>query len=249
MDISPYGFKSRPGYNDKRLILNKFQSLSYLKKTRKIRQLMERNILVFGATGNTGLEICKKLEEDKILHSAFVRESSKDKIKSKQTTIFTGNVLNIEDVRKVVSANQFTEVVIALGSRDLNGVPVRSTGTKNIVDSLNELSLKTSLHVISAHGIGNSWYKLGWFEKLISKLLIGKTMRDHSLQEEYVKSYSRKTHVIRPVALKNNPRTGKVFSQDDSKLPNKDISRADLASYVVESIKEERTGINSVCRG
>lgn len=37
---------------------------------------MDRKIIVVGATGNTGIEICKQLNELKIKHSAFVRKGS-----------------------------------------------------------------------------------------------------------------------------------------------------------------------------
>ena len=64
-------------------------------------------------------------------------------------------------------------------------------------------SKKPKLHVVSAHGIGNSWNSLKWYEKLISKVFIGKTMKDHALQEEIAKTNPGGYYIIRPVGLTN----------------------------------------------
>jgi len=77
-------------------------------------------------------------------------------------------------------------LIIALGSRDMKVKNIRSNGTKNIVDVLNKNNFNSKLHVISAHGVGDSWDRLNWHEKLLSNVFLCKTMTDHGLQEEYV---------------------------------------------------------------
>ena len=53
---------------------------------------MKRNIIIFGATGKTGNQICKELHTRKIKTSAFVREESSKKIESDEIHIILGNV-------------------------------------------------------------------------------------------------------------------------------------------------------------
>jgi len=210
---------------------------------------MERKIIVFGATGNTGIKICEELNSINLNHSAFVRAGSEGKVNTPSTVIVEGNVFNKTNIESAFEKQYYTDVIIALGSRDLNDQNVRSTGTKHIVDALKESNTHSKLHVISAHGVGDSWDRLRWYEKLLSNLFLGKTMKDHTTQEEYAKSNSGGWHIIRPVALKNGSKSGKINEQTGGQLPESDITRADVANYLVESMLSNKRGANSICKG
>jgi len=210
---------------------------------------MERIIIVFGATGNTGIKICEELNSKGMKHSAFVRKGSKHKLQTELTMIIEGDVLQKTDVEKALIGQTFTDIIIALGSRDLKAVNIRSIGTQNIVEVLNEQSIKSKLHVLSAHGVGDSWDRLKGYEKLISKLLIAKTMKDHELQERIVISNSGGYHIIRPVALKNGEATGNIYSQKEGPLPKGDISRADVGKFLIDSMLSDKNGCSSICKG
>ncbi|MFN0204212.1 MAG: NAD(P)-binding oxidoreductase [Bacteroidia bacterium] len=207
-----------------------------------------RTVIVFGATGNTGQQICQKLEENDIQHFAFVREGSDEKIKTPNTKFIFGSVLNKDDIEAAFSAYHFTDVVISLGSRDLKNSYIRSKGTKNVLEVLNKLSATCQIHVISALGVGESWSQLNWFSKLICKVLINGTMKDHELQEEAIVNSGLKFHIIRPVALNDGLATGKIIIQNARFLPNNTISRADVAQYLVESLLSNKSGFSSICK-
>lgn len=209
---------------------------------------MDRKVIVFGATGNTGAKICEELESLDISHSAFVRKGSETKIKTQTTKVLQGDVLQKSDVENALKSEVFTDVIIALGSRDLKGESIRSSGTRNIVEALNEIKLKCKTHVISAHGVGDSWDRLKWFEKLITKLFLAKTMQDHELQESFAKSNTGGYHIIRPVALKNGTPTGNTCQKAEGFMPKGDIDRADVAKFLVESMMSEKSGSISICR-
>lgn len=208
---------------------------------------MNRKVIVFGATGNTGVKICEQLQEYKIPHFAFVRKGSENKIVSQNTGLIFGNVLNSEDIENAFKTNEFTDVVICLGSRDLKKTQIRSQGTKNIVEVLNKLSIKNKIHIISALGVGNSWQQLNWFGKLICKILISNTMNDHTIQEETITKSSFEFHIIRPVGLTNGELSGKVLNQTEGMMPSNQISRADVARYLVENMVNNKVGFSSIC--
>jgi len=209
---------------------------------------MNRKVLVFGATGKTGIKICEQLREHKISHIAFVRKPLENKMVLQNTELIYGNVLNVGDIEKAFKANVFTDIVIALGSRDLKNTKIRSTGTKNIVEVLSKLSINCKIHVISALGVGESWAQLDWFGKLICKVLINNTMKDHAAQEEIVINSTYKYHILRPVGLTDGDLTGKTLNQTQGFLPNNQISRADVAKYLVESLINEKIGFSSICK-
>jgi len=209
---------------------------------------MDKKVVVFGASGKTGIQICEQLQEKSIPHFAFVRKGSENKIGTKNTELLWGDVLNPQDVETVIKEHHFTDVVITLGSKDLKNNQIRSTGTKNIVNALKKHSAQATVHVISALGVGNSWPQLNWISKLISKVLLKNTMNDHALQEEIITQYTQNFHIIRPVGLSDGQGTGKIWVQEQGKMPSYQVSRADVAQYLVDSLLSGKKGFSSVCK-
>lgn len=209
---------------------------------------MNKKVIIFGATGKTGIKICEQLQELQIPHSALVRKGSEAKITTKDTNLVSGNVLHKEDVENALKSDNYTDVIIALGSRDLKKTLIRSDGTKNIVDALSKLSQKSKIHVISALGVGKSWSQLNWFGKLICKVLISNTMTDHNIQEEIVTSSSLEFHIVRPVGLTDGELSGNVICKNEGTMPSDKISRADVALYLVESMVDNKSGFSSICK-
>ena len=208
---------------------------------------MNRNAIVFGATGKTGLLICKELESNNITYSVFVREQSSSKITNSSVSIKHGDVLNAQDVEAALQNENFTDVIIALGSKDLKKSNIRSIGTKHIIEAMNKSQSKANVHVMSALGIGESWKQLNWFAKFISNVLIKNTMNDHAEQEKIVKSSPYSYHILRPVGLKDGEKIGKAHVQNEGFLPSSYIQRADVAKFLVDSLLENKTGINGIC--
>jgi len=209
---------------------------------------MNRNVIVFGATGKTGNYICKELELNNVSYSVFVREKSSNKISNSSIQIKKGDVLNADEVELAFQNAAYTDVVIALGSKDLKNTSIRSKGTKHIIEGLTKNKSNPFIHVISALGIGDSWNQLKWHGKLISKLLIKSTMNDHAEQERLVINSPYPYHILRPVGLKNGESTGKIHVQNDGFLPSNSILRADVAKYLVECLLENKTGISGMCQ-
>lgn len=209
---------------------------------------MNRKVIVFGATGKTGIQICKELELNNVTYSVFVRETSSDKITNQIIKIKKGDVLNEQEVNRAIENEEYTDVIIALGSKDLKGSGIRSKGTQNIVKALIKSKCSASIHVISALGVGDSWNQLKWHGKLICNLLIKSTMNDHTEQENIVIENSNPYHIIRPVGLKDGESIGDVHIQNDGFLPSNSIQRADVAKYLVKSLFDNKTGISGICQ-
>ncbi len=72
-------------------------------------------------------------------------------------------------------------------------------------------------------------------------------MKDHEQQEGMVKSNIGGYHIIRPVGLTNEKRTGKIIADKEKALPNKKASRANVAKYIVDSIIKGLSGEHSIC--
>lgn len=209
---------------------------------------MDRKVIVFGASGRTGIEICKQLAIAKIQHSAFIRKGSDFTEKTPYTEFVYGNVTNEVEVADILNSKVFTDIIISLGSRDLKSTNIRTLGTQNIIDSLTTLSQSSKLHVVSALGVGESWAQLNWLNKLFCKLLIKNAMIDHEKQEAAVIKSKQKFHIIRPVGLKDGEATGNVLVKPDGFPPFNDIRRSDVAKYLVECMLSGYEGFSSICK-
>lgn len=209
---------------------------------------MKRNVIVFGATGKTGIHICNELELNSISMTVFIREESSNKVTNSSTRIKCGDVLNSNDVEVALQNENYTDVIIALGSKDLKNTKIRSLSTRNIVSALIKNQSRANIHVVSALGIRDSWNQLKWPAKLISNLLIKNTMNDHTEQEEVVTNSPFSYHIIRPVGLKDGESKGDIHVQNDGFLPSNSIQRVDVAKFMVKSLIEGKTGINGICQ-
>lgn len=209
---------------------------------------MERNAIVFGATGKTGIQICKALDNKNINFSAFVREQSMNNLDDSIQKSIQGDVLNPLDVAKAFENAAFTDVIIALGSKELKSTDIRSRGTKHIIKAMIKSKTKANIHVISALGIGESWDQLNWMGKFFSKYLIKNAMNDHEEQEKLIKNNPFNYHIIRPVGLRDGSPKGYVHVQNKGIMPSSAIQRADVATYLVESLLENKNGVSGICQ-
>ncbi len=209
---------------------------------------MTRNVIVFGATGKTGIQICEQLSSKEIASSAFVREGSSSKLNVNNIRIIPGDVLNKKDVEDTFCKETFSDIIITLGSKALRGADIRSKGTEHIIEAMKLHNCKGKIHVISALGVGDSWDQLKWHAKLLSNMLLKSVMNDHEKQEELVKSSSYEYHILRPVGLKDGTSVEEIHVQPKGFLPQNYITRSGLAKYLVESMVENINGISAICQ-
>ena len=210
---------------------------------------MERTVLVFGATGNTGVELCKALSAQGVAHTAFVRKGSEGKLPPETPEVTQGEVLNAEDVKSALAEKEYTDVIIALGSRDLKTVNLRSEGTRHVVEGLVALGKSAKLHLVSSHGVGDSYARLKGLDRFVIKLFLSKAIQDHNEQEAIAMTNAGGYHIVRPVGLKNDPAKEKVYASNEGKMPSNSITRADVAAYLVEQMLKDASGTISVCNG
>ena len=209
---------------------------------------MEKKIIVFGATGKSGVEICKELAKSNMPYTAFVRDPSTFSLPQENVTLCKGDVLKVEDVSGAAGEGSYTDVIISLGSREIRKTTIRSAGTKNIIDALKRANAESHLHIVSALGVGDSRKQLTAGGRLITKLLLKSVMEDHQVQEDAVIQSGLPYHIIRPVGLTDGAATGHIHVQAERALPSNKVDRADVAKFLVHSLIEGKKGFSSVCR-
>lgn len=188
---------------------------------------------IFGATGKTGSEIVKLAMANGHEVTALVRDPAKMLPEDQQINLITGDVLDFSSVKKAVEGQD--AVICALGSSSLGKTLVRSDGTANIINAMNETNVKR-LFVISAMGVGESWSTLSFINKLFFATLLWSARQDHEKQETFVKDSNLDWTIIRPSGLTDSSLTGSYDVGENILAKTSQIARADIADLIIKEL-------------
>lgn len=193
-------------------------------------------LVIFGATGKTGIELVKQSLENGFKVTAFVRNPLKLMIENENLTITTGDVYDASGVEQAIKDQD--AVVCALGvGTSLKKTTVRSIGTRNIISGMHKSNVKR-LIVVSAMGVGESWNTLSFFNKFFFATLLKNSRNDHEAQEKAVKESKLDYTIIRPSGLTDAPRTDAYTYGETIKAKKAKISRADVADLIIKELRK-----------
>jgi len=193
-----------------------------------------QRVLIVGATGGTGRELVKQALERGYAVTALVRNPARLTVEHPRLTVIQGDVL---DPRSVETAMRGQEAVLcALGhKRFFRPTRILSDGTRNIVQAMKShgsrrLVCETSL------GIGDSAFRLGLVYTLfIIPVVLPFYFWDKTRQERIVAESSVEWVIVRPGALNNGDKRGRVHQGRGVGHPlwTVRVSRADVAAFML----------------
>jgi putative NADH-flavin reductase len=193
-------------------------------------------LAIFGASGKTGTELVKQALEQGHTVTAFVRDPARLAIEDENLTFITGDVFDPVSVDQAVLGQD--AVVVALGAAsDLQKTTVRTTGTINIIESMQKNDVKR-LVVVTAMGVGESWDDLSLFNKLFFATLLRSSRTDHEAQEVAVKESGLDWTIIRPSGLTDTPLTGVYDVGQNISAATSKIARADVADLILKELQQ-----------
>ncbi len=194
------------------------------------------NVAIFGSTGKTGIELVKQALEQGHSVTAFVRDPARLAVENDNLTVVTGDVFNPSSVVKAIEGQD--AVICALGAgSDLKKTTVRTTGTINIISSMQKNNIKR-LIVVTAMGVGESWNTLSLFNKFFFATLLRSSRDDHETQEAAVKESDLDWTIVRPSGLTETPRTGIYDVGENILATTSKIARADIADLILKEVEE-----------
>ena len=192
-------------------------------------------LAIFGATGNTGLELVKQALEKGHQVTAFVRDPSRLSIKHDQLNFVTGDVF---DPASVAEAVQNQDVVVcALGARDLKKTTIRATGTTNIIQAMKQHNVQRLL-VVTSMGTGDNWNTLSLVNKFFYATLLKSSREDHEAQEVAIRESELDWTIVRPIGLTDEPRTGVYDVGENIQGKTSRIARADVADLIIKELEQ-----------
>ncbi|KAK9293959.1 hypothetical protein QLX08_011255 [Tetragonisca angustula] len=184
-------------------------------------------IVIFGATGNTGLCALNSAVNKGLNVRAFVRDEGKVPANLKdKVEIVVGDVTNPEQVLNAISNRN--AVVVVLGTRnDLSPTTVLSNGMKNIIDAMKAHNVEIISVCLSAF----LFYKPEAVPSIFKDL-----NADHQRMFDLLKESKLKWIAILPPHIADVQNSKYVIKHDES--PGRAISKHDLGAFLIESLQQ-----------
>ncbi len=203
-------------------------------------------LIIFGATGRTGIELVSQALDEGHRVTAFARKTKAMNIQHAELMVVQGDILDYESVSNAILDQEVVLSVLGVNSFKRN--TIISNGTQNIIRAMYEHHIGRFVCVTSM-GLGESKKQKGWVYiapiSLMFRLqrlpILRNQFLDRELQEEYIKNSTLDWIIIRPGGLTDGPHTGHYrhgFSINDTTVKIK-ISRADVADFMLKQIDDD----------
>ena len=196
------------------------------------------NLLIFGASGITGLELVKQSLALGHVVTAFVRNPAKIAIKNANLKLVQGDVKDYSLVERIVKGHD--AVFSTLGvSRKLKRDPIVVDGVRNIIKAMEENNMRRLVY-LSFLGVTESRKDAGFLMNHIVARIVHNEIADHEEKEQSIRSSRLDWTIVRPPKLTGSSRTGVYRSGEGIKagslLPT--MSRADVADFMLRQLTD-----------
>jgi len=198
-------------------------------------------ILIFGASGRTGLQLVEQALEAGHFVTAVVRSPEKFALGHKNLYVHKGDVLDLNSFNHVMKGHDV--ILSALGATSTAPTTVFSEGVRNMIQAMNVSGL-SRLVVLSALAVEINPI-MPWWQRLFIRYILQpilKNMYADTLKMEYILKQSRLDWTImRPPQLVDKKVSGQYRVEVGNHLSGANrISRADLAHYIIHHLFDER---------
>jgi uncharacterized protein YbjT (DUF2867 family) len=193
------------------------------------------NVLVFGATGNLGVEIVQDLvsQGDKV--TAFVRQSSdRSQLEPLGVDFAVGDVMELETVIAAFDSGEYDAAIMAIAGMSVENLDY--LGNANVADAANTSGVKRII-LISTVGAGDSYDSA----PLISQLALANVLVQKTKAEDHIRASGLDYTILRPGGLPPGivATGGGLVSEDVATMGF--IKRPDLARVIVNILYDDAT--------
>ena len=191
-------------------------------------------VVVFGATGGTGIELCKQAVEAGHHVTAYVRNPEKLILESPNLIKVKAELNDTVAMENAIKDKD--AVLSSLGGKGLLSRDTTcSVGTKAIISAMKKEGVARII-VLSSYGVGpNNRSLLPW----AVRGMLYHPLADKDEQEADILASGLDYTIVRPPRLKDEPARGDYLELDQGKLPGTEISRADVASFMLKCASEK----------
>ena len=194
-----------------------------------------RPVLVFGATGQTGLELIRLLRARGDAVTAAVRASSdRSELEALGVDFVVADALDAEAVRVAAASDDFRAVVSAMFCAQCTP-SVDDVGNINVADGAKAAGIPRTL-LVSTIGAGDSYESAN----LISRYILREILPRKTAAENHLLESGQGYTIVRPGGLLLGAPTGRGYVSEDRKAFGF-IKRSDLARLLVAALDDPGT--------
>jgi putative NADH-flavin reductase len=199
-----------------------------------------RRIALFGATGRTGRHLVEQALERGHEVAAFVRDAGKLQRQHDRLDVVIGDVHNLEDVKRAVQG--VDAVFSVLGWVKGGPKDVLRTAAEHYVEAMKEHGVRRIVTLLGAGtpdprdpSSAGRRFMLG-----LMKLVVREMVEDAVTHADRIRASGLEYTIVRPPRLTDGDRTGDYRFGYMALGPVATISRADLATAMLDALEEEK---------
>jgi putative NADH-flavin reductase len=197
-------------------------------------------IVIFGTSGGTGLEVLKQVLESGHTATAFVRTPSKIDIQHPKLTVFQGDVMDIDAVKKAIVGQD--AVISTLGPVRPSIPGMMETAAKNIVAAMKKHGIHRIVLTTGA-GVRQPEDQPKLMDRSIGillNLLAKEAVLDAAAYVKYIQSSDLDWTIVRFPRLMDGAHTGRYRVGYVDKHSSTQFSRADGADFILKELTEKK---------
>jgi uncharacterized protein YbjT (DUF2867 family) len=193
-------------------------------------------ILVIGATGRTGQRLVRLLLAQGDFVRAFARKPADVTELHERLEVVQGDARDAISIDRAVQG--VDAVLSALGPRTLKKDDLQETFARNLASAMRKHGV-TRLVNLSAWGAGDSADKSGLLVKIIRSTILRQVYADKERGEAFLLDPAFDYVNVRPGRLSDAPARGGVKASLDGAGIKKELTRDDLAAFMVGQLHSD----------
>src|SRR5688572_330021 len=195
------------------------------------------NILVFGASGQTGRAVVREALARGHSVSAFIRDAAKLSIAHTALRVIRGDVGDAAAIAQALPGHDAVVSTLGVGS-PLAHDDVVINGVKTILRAMQAANMRRLIYQ-SFIGVTESRAAVGFILRFIAPLPLRHEIADHETKEALIRASGLDWTIVRPPKLTNGPRSSGYRAGEDltTWVPLPMLSRADVAHFIVGELE------------
>lgn len=194
------------------------------------------DLLVFGATKNTGLLVAKLAVERGERVASMVREGSDaSALEALGVSIIRGDAFSLDDCIHAVQQCQPRRTVSLMGGKNHHGRRICAIGNIHVAEALSDAEGLERFLLLTSMGCGDQY---AGTSEMVKKFL-GEALRAKTRAEDYLRATKLPWTIVRPGGLEDSPATGRFhLSEQPDRTQKGYLSRVDVALAVIQVLDD-----------
>jgi putative NADH-flavin reductase len=194
-------------------------------------------LVVFGATGRTGLHLVKQALDAGHQVVAFVRDPAKMPVMHDHLTLIQGDVMKASDVEKAIPPDADAVISVLSPAKGSPG-DMLSVAVNNILNVMHRRGIKRLIFMTGA-GVAVPEDKPTLVNQVIKfalKILAGDVLRQSELAVRKIQNSGLDWTIVRVPMLNDNPYSGQYRVGWVGVNTGTRVSRADAADFILKQL-------------